>query len=308
MLRSTFPELSAILIASVMVCANSSSMAATISVAIRGDSFYPQPQNVMINTGDAVRWFNADKASIQDGCTGTGNSYRCEGYLGEWRSPWICIPFDCLDADSFTFTFDRAGTYVYRTFIGTCNRSLDLGTIVGVGTITVKSRTNNPPAITLNSPIEGFQFSVDSGIFMLASVTNQSEDVAAVEFFANDILLGDVFQPPYRLGRRITQPGIYSLTAQVTDGAGNVATSEPVTITVLSDWPIPTRIFSSQRLANGAFLCHYVAPSENRYSLRTTETLGGPLVSGAWTFGPGTFLDTNAPNSSMRFYRIVFAP
>jgi len=255
---------------------------------------YVNPQDMTINVGDSITWQLVTDRS----------GFMVQEYFGEWSSPWI------TNGGHFTHTFLAAGNVVYQT--GECGVPPPPGVSfcqgqLGVGTITVKAWTNSPPAITLNSPIEAFYYNPGAPVPLLASVTNQPADVLAVDFYSDGDWLGCVFTPPYQLDR-YPPPGAHALTAQVTDMAGNVATSVPVNITVFPTFAL--FLFDLKRLADGAMLFHYAAPTDTpQWTVFVYAKLGGPrggFVSGNY-FGSGTALDTRATNQAVRFYQMSHA-
>jgi hypothetical protein len=174
--------------------------------------------------------------------------------------------------------------------------------------------TNSPPAITLNSPIEGFYYDPGAPVPLVASVTNHPSDVLAVDFYSDSDWLGCVFTPPYQASLSLP-PGAHALTAQVTDMAGNVTTSVPVNITVFPvDGKIHLFIFGLRRLEDGAVLFHYASPADgSHYTVLFYDELGGPFRGGVNSYnyglGSGTALDVRATNAPVRFYQMTrFGP
>jgi hypothetical protein len=253
----------------------------------------PDPQDLTVNVGDTVTWMEITPSS---------QGFLSEGYFGEWS---LCSDVQHQKA---RFTFNSQGLFVYQTFYALCSNSIVKGEVTGVGTITVKAWTNSPPAITLNSPIEAFYYNPGAPVPLLASVTNQPADVLAVDFYSDGDWLGCVFTPPYQLDR-YPPPGAHALTAQVTDMAGNVATSAPVNITVFPTFAL--FLFDLKRLADGAMLFHYAAPPDwDFFTVYVYDKLGDRPrggVNGNYV-GSGTALDTRATNHAVRFYQMSHVP
>jgi hypothetical protein len=252
----------------------------------------PDFPNLTINVGDTITWMKADPSLY---------GWLCQGYFGEWS---LCA---ATQSDKVSLSFNTAGTFVYQTFYAACSSNIVSAEQTAVGTITVKAWTNGPPAITLNSPIEGFYYDPGAPVPLLASVTNQPE-VLAVDFYADSDWLGCVFTSPYQLTRSIP-PGAHALTAQVTDMTGNVATSAPVNITVFPSFAL--FLFDLKRLTDGAMLFHYACPTDtSHYTVLVYDKLGGRPRGGvnANFFGSGTALDTRATNHAVRFYQMSHVP
>ncbi len=94
-------------------------------------------QSIAINVGDTIVWVNQQAAPPTN---------YVESYGGQWRG---ALP---NPGDSFAFTFTNAGFYAYRTGLLV---SPDEGFSVVAGTITVSDWTDAPPAVTINSPMDG---------------------------------------------------------------------------------------------------------------------------------------------------------
>ncbi len=87
------------------------------------------------------------------------------------------------------------------------------------------------PTITLISPVQGNVFEELSNIQLQAEAEDESE-VARVDFYANNILIGTDSNQPYTFSWNNVTTGSYQLTAQVYDNEGNSAISNRVSIVV----------------------------------------------------------------------------
>lgn len=91
--------------------------------------------------------------------------------------------------------------------------------------------TNQPPSVTLTAPAAG---TVDAStpIVLTATASDADGTVSKVEFFADDVKLGEATSAPYSYTWTGATPGSHVLTAKATDDAGDTTISAPVMITV----------------------------------------------------------------------------
>lgn len=90
-----------------------------------------------------------------------------------------------------------------------------------------------PPTVSITSPASGGSFVAPANITISAAAAGGTgAQVSRVDFFAGTTLVGSDSTSPYSISWNGVAAGSYSLTAQVTDSLGAVATSSPVGITV----------------------------------------------------------------------------
>jgi hypothetical protein len=94
--------------------------------------------------------------------------------------------------------------------------------------------SNNPPKVSITSPVEQATFSASENISILANASDADGTVSKVEFFQNGFLIGTATALPYRVSWTNVPSGNYLLTAKVTDNIGNTATSSTRTIRVIN--------------------------------------------------------------------------
>ena len=92
--------------------------------------------------------------------------------------------------------------------------------------------TNTPPQIAFTSPSTGATFLLGQPVYIAATVNE--ENVAGVDFRADGAILASLTIPPYEFTWTNPTGGSHLLTATVVDRAGESATTDPLTITVLS--------------------------------------------------------------------------
>jgi hypothetical protein len=263
-----------------------SAVAATVFVAVGGND--PYPDNVVIIAGDAVVWQNA----------GAGPFAVVRSYTGAW-------PPASLTTDGATFTnvFKEPGYFPYRTWV-----SLPQGSFPDGGSVTVLALSSAPP-VMLNAPIEGHY--PLSGVVFEAS-PREATNVANIDFLVGTNLVGTATNFAYLVTYYPTSAGQYVVQARLTDLAGKVSSSAPVTISVDDTfW-----LYGLRRLPNGEFLIRYSTALDAfsvLYGLATNSVPTSYIGHRAWGFtrwlrSYGTIIDETARASPMRFYFVEPGP
>jgi hypothetical protein len=137
------------------------------------------------------------------------------------------LPVGSLQAVRANFRYDGA--------VGPCSQgSLDDrdDLVFPVGTDSV------PPMVALTAPSHGATVSEQ---VTLTATASDNADVAAVDFYVGETLLGTDTSPPYSMSwsTRSGPNGGYTLTARARDNAGFTVASTPVTVTVDNDSTAP---------------------------------------------------------------------
>jgi plastocyanin len=274
--------------------------AATITNILSSPGWQMQVLN--INAGDTVVWVNQQTSPPTN---------VVESYGGEWGSPQL------NPGDSFSFTFTNAGSYAYRTGMPrqTYNR---VGALPG--TIAVSGWTSAPPAVTINTPVEGFALPQSFEPLMVlvqASVTN-NERIASIEYFANTNSIGKAYSPPFGVlwemsglsGSATPAPGPYALLAKAVDRDGSVTLSQPVTVLVGPfDYSWGARV-----LPGGHMMFYYTAdmdwPGTAAAFVVSSDSLAwrNSYVLTEIDVGSGVFVDEGLPPTAgqSRFYFVVW--
>jgi hypothetical protein len=242
--------------------------------------------------GDTVTWATHPAASIP-------SPSSTESYTGEWSHTFV------TGGETFSYTFDQPGTYLYRA--QQSPRSL----VNEAGSIRVQGWTNEPPVITINTPVDGFHYTIGNLHFqILATVEKPPSEVRQVEFFAGPKFVGAATNAPYLIEVNACchnlEVGTYNLVARVTDIHGATAVSRPVRI-VMDDFE-STRVFGLTLLPDhrGVFM-HYTSVTVRRHCLEYSDDLK------TWTglaniFGFGSLADERPSPTGMRFYRVMICP
>jgi hypothetical protein len=244
--------------------------------------------SLAVYAGDTVVWVNQWPQVA-------GTNY-VESYGGEWKSP----PLN--SGDSFSFTFSNAGFFAYRT--ADTNRP---------GTVTVLAWTDAPPALAINTPVDGTVLALDWGTWVQASATNTA-DLARIEYFANSDLIGTVTNSPYEIWWGPTLQVEYVLMAKATDRQGRVTWSPPVSVVGGPQFGV----WGPRLLPTGEMLFFYHAvPEQMAGCLSASDSPSFPenvCFSSNYTnvhlFDvslPGVFVDESVRGGAVprRFYAVV---
>jgi hypothetical protein len=118
--------------------------------------------------------------------------------------------------------FDQPGDYVVRL-------SASDGSLEGSAVHSMTVLANQPPTISLVTPVAGTLFSVLDTVPLVAEAADADGQVVRIEFFADGRLIGEDLEAPFELLWEAPEPGLYTLTACATDDRGAVASSDPDT-------------------------------------------------------------------------------
>ncbi len=242
-----------------------------------------QQFSIAVNVGDTVVWVNP------------GQTNYVESYGGEWKSPLLGV------GDSFAFTFTNSRFYAYHT-----------GTVLGgaalvSGAVTVNAWTGAPPALMINTPVEGSVVPAGYHATLLQATLANGADLLQVEYFANSTPVGVSTNAPYAIQWQPTTQGPYTLVAKGTNPQGGIAWSEPIHVCAN-----PSRtVWGARVLPSGEVLFFY-----NALWGRPGWGVGcstNPIPLARYTvlvpvFAPGVFVDGRPRQGvSQQFYAVVVA-
>ncbi|MHB8728224.1 MAG: DUF7948 domain-containing protein [Sulfuricaulis sp.] len=145
------------------------------------------------------------------------------------------------------------------------------------------------PTVSLTAPTNSAFFMAPALIALQATAGSPNGSIVRVEFFRGGTSLGAATVVPYSLIWSNAAAGTYSLTAQVTDSVGAVATSAPVTVTVAAN---PTVTVTN--LTNGATVANdsVTVSGSVQATANSSVTVNGVLGSIATD---GSFAVNNVP-------------
>ena len=128
---------------------------------------------------------------------------------------------------SYTATNVPVGSYPI-TALATDNA----GATTTSAPVTIVVVSNQPPVVSITSPVSGAIFTAPATVTITATATDGDGTITKVEFYQGSTLLGSDNTTPYSYTWTNVPAGSYSLTAKATDNTGAVTTSAPVAITV----------------------------------------------------------------------------
>ena len=112
----------------------------------------------------------------------------------------------------------------------------------------IVSEPNQPPIISITSPVSGAAFTAPANITITAAASDPDGNIADVKFYQGSILIGSANTSPYSFTWLNVATGSYSLTAIATDNDGATATSSAINIIVNS---LPVSSTFSKLIASG---------------------------------------------------------
>ena len=122
----------------------------------------------------------------------------------------------------FEFAWERVGAGQYEIIATVTDRHGQV-----VETPSVKVTISQGADITLTAPTGDITFVPGETVRLAASVSQGGADITKVEFFKNDELIGVDTEAPFELDWTENEPGLYMITAQVTDAKGGSAATSP---------------------------------------------------------------------------------
>ena len=95
-----------------------------------------------------------------------------------------------------------------------------------------RATLSTPPSIEITAPLDDAEFFLGDDVFITASATDADGSVALVEFFADEVKIGEDTSPPFEWLWSQPAMGSWDLVAMATDNDGDRDSSEKVDITV----------------------------------------------------------------------------
>ena len=226
-----------------------------------------------------------------------GNIAKVEFYNGTEK-----LGEDSSGPYSFTWSNVSAGSYSLTA------KAIDNlgGSVTSTAVTIVVNSTNAMPVVSLSAPMEGAIFNEGFPIEMSANATDADGTIAGVEFFSDDVKIGEDVTSPYSLTWKGATNGKQLIVVKATDDKGGVTTSKPVTITVNSDDvaedPVATiTITSPQDKAIFSAGQSILIITQVDYSgKRKVEFYNGTVKIGEDAEAPFTFEWNDAPNGNLQ--------
>jgi plastocyanin len=269
-----------------------------------GTKFLFSPTNITINTGDTIKWTNSVSIRTHD------STHNPTTGPVLWQSPFLSTT---PPTNTFTFTFNNAGSYPYFC------REHFLTHSEQTGTVSVVTPINLPPSANLFEPANGASFFAPASFTLKANASDPDGSVTQVEFFSGNTSLG-ISAFPYSNNVVGLPAGSYAFTAVATDNQGAKGTSSVVNVTVSA--PSSIVLSLEARLADGTFHFRISGGSAGQTAVvESAGALGNSPNSTNWTpISTNTFPNTTCPacpfidftdtktNLTQRFYRSRLLP
>jgi hypothetical protein len=134
---------------------------------------------------------------------------------------------------------------------------------------------NQPPAVSLSSPVESQRFFLPTNIVIHANTTDADGSISQVSFYADTVCLGTVTNPPFTLVWTNALVGQYHLTAVAVDDRRANVVSTPVAISVAQSSSYQPPFVQVMEPANGMI---FQAPT-NLVFAASCNASSAPIVS-----------------------------
>ncbi|MDP7693686.1 MAG: Ig-like domain-containing protein, partial [Vicinamibacterales bacterium] len=213
---------------------------------------------------------------------------------------WEQIAQPAADEQSYTDNNLLANTfYEYRVQAVNSEGSSEYSEVASVQT---PDESPTQPNVALTAPADGSQFSTPTDITLAATASDPDGTITEVRFLADGSQLGSAATSPYSFQWTNVAAGTYALSAVVEDNDQNVATSQPVNVTVSTPPQNQAPVVSAGADAN------VILPATASLNGTVTDDgLPNPpgAVSLTWSTlsGPGTvsFADASAVDTTASF-------
>lgn len=206
---------------------------AVVGVVVEAQNMGPlvaltQPQQCAVYNAGASIALRAD-ALDTDGRVERVEFYAGSTLIGSVNNPNLYT--DSTNSYSFTWVNVPAGRHVI-TVLAYDNRG---ATAISSGLDVEVSPPPSPPSIRLTAPATGDVFQANALLRIAAEASSPSGYITRVDFYRNGELLGMAAIPPYEIELSGNKPlGEMTLTARATDNSGMTATSNAVTVNIVS--------------------------------------------------------------------------
>ena len=159
---------------------------------------------------------------------------------------------------------------------------------VGPSATGIDFTSGSAGTVTLTSPAAGASYVAPASVLLAASASASSgQTVSKVEFFQGATKLGEDLSSAHSYAWNSAGAGTYSLTARSTDSGGLMATSAPVTITVVPAAPGITTQPASQTITAGSSVAFSVAAT------------GSAPLAYQWQFNGANLVGANSASLSL---------
>jgi hypothetical protein len=216
----------------------------------------------------------------------------------------------------FSGTF---GTKVAGTFIITPRITLNNGVSADGTPVTII--VNDAPTISIATPTNGVTSVALAPIKLTANATSPSSPITKVEYFAGTTRIGQATATPFEATWSPALPNAYSVTAVLTNQAGETAVSPPITIQVNAPNPadvlcavavLPKSIKVGEAVTlqaickrNGILIAAATLPSPESVSYEWRAGAGSPPITNSTTSDTLVLPKTTFTRSGLFAYQVV---
>ena len=171
---------------------------------------------------------------------------------------------------------------------------------------------NAAPTVVITGPAEGTTFVAPASITVEADAFDADGQVARVDFYQGDTLLGSAADAPYSFTWENVAPGSYALTAVATDAQGAAAVSAVVNVTVQAPPPAaPTGLTATGVGSSGLNKSVVTLAWEDNsgdeqvfHVERSTSAAGGFAEIATVAANVTTFADRDVQSKQTYYYRV----
>ncbi len=163
------------------------------------------------------------------------------------------------------------------------------GAVTTSSSVQVYVNINQLPFITILSPDNNSSFIPPATILIEAEADDEDGKISKVEFYNEDIKLGESMVPPFFYIWKDVRQGNYSIRVVAIDDRNSVSTSETVNISVASDYNMLNAFKLYPNPNNGIFTISYNDPFEAEpSSIIITNSNGASIFNGHMLEGETT--------------------
>ncbi|UOB16797.1 glycosyl hydrolase family 18 protein [Abyssalbus ytuae] len=150
---------------------------------------------------------------------------------------------------------------------------------------------NSFPVVSITSPAAGSTFNEGDLVSISASASDSDGNITKVEFYSNNVYLGEVTSSPYSFNWNGASAGTYSLTAKAFDNENASATSGGINITVNANddgGGNEGNCDEPQYVENGGYVAGSTVQNEGNVYQCKDYPYSGWCNGAAWAYAPGT--------------------
>ena len=160
----------------------------------------------------------------------------------------VVVGTDASSPYSFNWTA-TSGTHIIKA------RATDnLGLATTSTSTSIIVATNNPPSVSITSPLSTASYIAPSVVTIEASANDTDGSVASVQFYVNGVSIGTDATSPYSINWT-SVPGTANITAKATDNKGSQTTSSTLTLTIADPNALPYEIGTVSQICNIPTFC-----------------------------------------------------